>query len=136
MQLNVKERLILPRLMPPNGTYKQLVAIRGICEAVKVTDEELKELGVTVTPQGLSGLTEKSEKITRGYDFTFEEQALVSKELVGLEKKGHLNLEVLGLFEKFVGAPQETAIGESIAKEQKLLPKPQSAGLKSLGKPK
>ena len=75
MTLGIKDRLILPRLLPQSGTYHQLVTIRNLIEKVDVSDEELKELGITKTPQGgLDGVEEND--VEKGYEFTPEECAI------------------------------------------------------------
>ena len=120
MNLSVKERIILPRLLPQNGNYYELVAVRKICELIKISKDEEKSLGISMAPNGQpQGLTEEKEKTEKGFDLTQDQVDLIAKELKVFEEKGHLNMEIIELFEKFVGAPEKE---EPVVGEQKLLP--------------
>ena len=113
MQLNAKERLTLPNLLPTNGNYHELITVRELTDLVKISTEEEKELGIVRNPEGrIMEVDEKKSAIEVGFDFTAGQTELVAKELREFEKKGHLNMDILGLFEKFVGVPEEPVTGE------------------------
>jgi hypothetical protein len=73
MDLQIKDRLYIPALLPKEGNFKQFNLKKEIFRKVEISEKERKELGITENSdtQRIEWNTEKD--ILKAFDFSAEE---------------------------------------------------------------
>jgi len=109
MKLEVHERIALLTLLPKEGNYAALKAIRRAREMISFTQEELKfyELRNEAGIDGKQQTVWNSQRATEAVkDVPVEEYiaSTVRNHLADLDKKGKLSEELMSLYDKFVVA--------------------------------
>jgi hypothetical protein len=108
MKLTVHERLILSQLLPTEGHFADLVAIRTMRELLNFTNDENVDLEVRVDAQGHLTLNE-SKALLHIRDIPCSEwmTAKIQEILITKSRAGNLQSRELTLYEKFVKLYEE-----------------------------
>ena len=102
MKLEVHERLALLPLIPTEGTYEALGAIRRAKEMISFTPEEIKFYKIENTDTGTQWSTAKAAEEVK--DVPVEEYitGIIRKKLVEIDRKGKLTEAQMSIYDKFV----------------------------------
>ena len=105
MDFTILERMSLIGALPVQENFLTLQIINSIKEKMLPTDEEIKNLNIHDT---LDGMTRWDEKASAGYiselPFSEAEEAYVAEILKGLNEKRELHAGLFTLYDKFVEA--------------------------------
>lgn len=102
MQLDVKERLTLQGLLPPEGSFLTLRIVRELKEALSFTETELKELNFKQDGNQLSWSPEKDP--LKDVKIGKQAKQIVADTLEKLDKDEKLTEEHFTLYLKFIEA--------------------------------
>lgn len=103
MKLTVSERLRLGGLVPVMGTAAVLRSVKAMMNAMALSDEEAKTIGLTFPPAGGMAWKATADKLIPEKDVPIPppvRQAIMNK-LQTLDKEGKLLMEHLDLYERF-----------------------------------
>ena len=116
MKLSVRERLGLLEMLPQEGGYSALKALRRAKEALAITPEEAKDFDFIQTPVagGKFSFTWDTEK-EKIREIPLDEYTTdtVRDILVKKEKEGKLSEQTFDLYEKFVVAYRNTEVAHA-----------------------
>lgn len=101
MKLSVMERIVLLNLLPKEGNFANLKALRTTREALSFNEAENKKLNFQQLGNGLTTWNVKADspkEIVIGEVVT----NLIEKELKRLDETNKLQAEHLSVFEKFI----------------------------------
>lgn len=100
MELGVKQRLIILRVLPARGDYLTLKIVRELREALSFSEEEHKALqfkregaGLRWDPQG---------DVPKDIEIGDKAREIIAQGFETLSKQGKLTMGMLPLYEKFV----------------------------------
>jgi hypothetical protein len=113
IELDLFERIIIPGLLPANGSRAEAVTLQYLCERIKITDDEKKEFKVTDQP-GANGTKnffwDPNSKTDKEFELPELEYNLLKKGLDLLDKSERLNIKderIINLFDKVMTAKGE-----------------------------
>ena len=100
LQLTAMERFAMLSILPAEGNYLTLVAIRVLREELAFDEEAQKEYGISVTEEGTVNILELEETAT--FDVPDTIYAMVKDKLKNLERTSKLTADHISLFEKLI----------------------------------
>lgn len=100
--LNVYERMALLNILPREGNILTLRVIRELREKLGLDDGEIKDMVVKLDSGG-EKFDEKKASEAREINFKDTEQSIIKTALIGLNETKKLNLQLVSLYEAFVG---------------------------------
>lgn len=100
MKISIKDRIVLQTILPAQGDFITLVLKETILLKVKITQEEIKELGMTVEGNVYKWDDTKPQFIE--IEFTEAELALIVKLLKELDESKKLDDDTKELYKLFV----------------------------------
>jgi len=102
LKLNIKERVVLSDILPPQGTKLQQIVVRSLTLKTEFKPEEIDELGLTFSQQGVSW-NEKAK--TKEFEIELQEsEILILKEAaILIDKESRVTQYNLSLIEKIEG---------------------------------
>lgn len=95
MKLSVKERLLIPRILPRKGNLTNQTLVRDIANKLKFSKKEEKKFGIK-KDKGRITWEEKKAKETE-VEFTFTEVQLLKNTIKELDKKEEVTANILDL---------------------------------------
>ena len=101
MSLSIKERFAILSILPVEGSYEDLKALREIKEHLAMTEEEKTEIDWNTFPNGTAAWDDAKEKPLAA---VFEESKvnIIKKQLNGLNSKNKLTDQHMDIYEKFI----------------------------------
>ena len=107
MKLNIAERIALLNILPLEGNLVTLKIIRTLQSELAFSEEEIKRFKVknTMKPDGSAFVVWNSDftKETKDVEIGEVAHSIIVEQLKMLENAKKLRLELLDLYEKFVG---------------------------------
>ena len=100
LQLTALERFGVLGLLPEQGNYLTLKALRELKESLAFEEDEQKEYGITVTPDGRAAIVNTTRASLKEIPETI--YATLKEKLKGLEKTSALTQDTASLYEKIV----------------------------------
>ena len=100
LQLTALERFGLLSLLPEQGNYLTLKALREVKEALAFEEGEQKEYGITITPDGRAAIADVTKTATKDIPETIF--AMLKEKLKDLEKTSALTQDTASLYEKII----------------------------------
>jgi len=107
VKLNILERIAIMNYLQTSGTYRLLSTVQKTGKMLLITEEERKKVEMEITPQGT--FWNKKYEEEREFDLPRQAYDLIKKRVEELDKQGTLTLELVTVYEKFVGKPDEEA---------------------------
>jgi len=106
MKLNVAERLQVLELLPQEGKYAALKALRKARETISLTPQEIKEINYVEAPapagRGVVITWDVDKEKVREIPFDEYITTVIRDVLVKMDKENKLNERTFSLYEKFV----------------------------------
>ncbi len=99
MKLGIKDRIILPTILPKEGNFTTLVVKADLLDKIKITQEEIKEFEIESQADSIKWNPEKDKK--KEFELTELEINLVKDCLKKLDETGKLNDDTFNLFKLF-----------------------------------
>lgn len=99
--LGVQERLALLDILPAQGNAKTMRAVRSLTAKLHFSDEERSALGLVTDGPKVSWSAAEEE--ARAFEIADAERAVIVARLSDLDTQGTLTVQMLPLFERFVG---------------------------------
>lgn len=99
MKLNTLERITLIDLLPKEGNFKTLKLLRVLKEELSFTEEENKELQLTIKGDSVSW-NEKGQEKDIEIGETIQEE--ITNKLIELDTNKQLSDQHFSLYEKFI----------------------------------
>src|ERR1035437_5068235 len=98
MTLSLKERLVIPNILPTEGNFTTLVIKNDLLDKLKVTQEEIKDL--EIKSEGNNIYWDSSKETEKDFDITDLELGLIKDSLNKLDETGKLNDDTFLIFKK------------------------------------
>lgn len=105
VQLGVKDRLVLIGTLPTEGSFIDLKVIQGLKDELMLTEDEKTTLKVVQQGNGILWDLEVAKSWVVEFVLTEAAFALVVKTLIDMDKRNHLTLDHVKLYELFVMCP-------------------------------
>ena len=102
MKLEVHERLALMPLLPQEGTYEALKAIRRAREMISFTPEEIKFYKIATVDGKIEWSTARATEQIAEIPVEEYMMGVITQKLVEINKKGKLIEGQLSIYDKFV----------------------------------
>jgi hypothetical protein len=99
--LTFEERVILPGVLPQNGSYTEMHLVRGIIDKVRFGLEEEDKFQIQRSPNGGISWSKEASQFIFEKTFDHNEVSLIKDQLMKLDKDKKLSLAQSGLYEKF-----------------------------------
>lgn len=102
MKLTFLEKSMLGTILPMEGDWVTLTAVRELQASLIPTDKELEEIDGKYNPDGSIHYAPSKDK-EREVAITSIQAKIIKDRLIKLESEKKLNFKILSLYEKFVG---------------------------------
>lgn len=99
LNLTIKERALLPDILPQQGNKLQQIIVRGLLLKVEFKSTEIDQYGLKFTGQGISW-NEKGNKTAFDYELQDSEISILKEAAVDIDKNGKVTQHNLSLLEK------------------------------------
>ena len=100
LQLTAVERFGILGILPEKGNYLTLGQLRETREDLAFGDEEQKEYGISITPDGRAHITQAEKKAEKDIPDTI--YAMIKQKLTAMEKASDLTPDTITLYEKII----------------------------------
>jgi hypothetical protein len=100
-ELTILERVLLPKYLPQESNYAELVIKRNVIDKIMLAEEELKNNNIVFGDMGKLSLPAAATGITKKIKFTQDQFDLIRKSYNKLESDHKLTSEVMSIYEKF-----------------------------------
>lgn len=109
MELSVMERIVALELLPREGDFITLKALRELRESLAPNEKEVKKFGITATPNKEKGMIDYSWEKNGEADIPISEMkcSIIRDALKVKERNKHLTENEISLYEKFVVSKEE-----------------------------
>jgi hypothetical protein len=99
LELTIKERAILPDLLPQQGNRLQQIVIRTILSKIEFSSNEISNNAMTFSPTGIGWSKDAANKV---FDFSFEasEISILKESAILADKENRVTQHNLSLIEK------------------------------------
>jgi len=101
MELTVMERMVVPNILPKEGSMLELVSAKNVREAIQFTEDELVQLKIVQEDDRVQWDPEAATAIVREIEFTGPQTKMIVDALQKLDREKKLAPEHLTLCEKF-----------------------------------
>lgn len=101
MELNGKNRISLFEILPKEGDYPLLKAIKILREKLMFSEEEQTLIGMELKENGLAYNIAKAIEYKKPFDFTDFENKIIQDKLIDIEKSKKLTDDTLELYDLF-----------------------------------
>jgi hypothetical protein len=102
MKLTFAERSNLGAILPIEGNWMTITAIRELQNVIMPTDEDLKEIDGSIDPNTGAIRYNVSKDVEKEFIITAWQVSVVKSALEKLEQAGKLRIGFISLYEKFV----------------------------------
>ncbi len=99
IELNIKERVILPEILPQQGNKLQQIIVRSLLSKVEFTPEEIKTYEMVFTSKGISW-NEKATSEKFSVELSEPEVSVLKEAAAALDKEARVTQHNLSLVEK------------------------------------
>lgn len=91
MLLNIKDRILIPQIMPPTGTFMEFNLKKSIFNKINITEEDKKKYNIETNKESMSITWNMEMDIKEPLDvnFTEEELAYLRKSCEQLSESEH-----------------------------------------------
>ncbi len=105
MKLLIKERLVLFNILPKEGDFTTLKALRKLKEELSISDQEKAELNFSAenTLQGVTFNWDNSKDTGKEIEIKGTLLTTIIETLSGLNKQKKLTEDFMTVYEKFIG---------------------------------
>ena len=93
IKLNVKNRLLLPELLPKKDSMVTMLVVKGILDKINFTTSEQKKFGFSND----NGRIVWKNDISKDFSFTDTELKVIKDAIKGLDDKKEVSLDMLDL---------------------------------------
>lgn len=100
MKLNIKERLIIPNILPREGDYTTLIIKKDLLDKIKINQDDISEFEIRITGEEIQWNTDKEKEID--VELSELEIKLITDSLKELDKQKKLNDETALIYKKIV----------------------------------
>lgn len=105
LELSIRDRLQIPRFMPRNGAYLEMLVGRHIEKKCEISSEEIQEIGLKESPDGqITWISSKEKKKT--VELTTTEISFLSKRIDDMSSTGELLYMMMDLAERIKNLEQ------------------------------
>lgn len=94
MELNIKDRIYLPNILPKQGKYTEMLLVESIIIKTKIMSAEVSELGIVDNQDG--SVSWQKDKVV-DIAFTKEEIQILKNSASKLDEEGLVSMELLPL---------------------------------------
>lgn len=99
MKLSVKERLQLLKILPRQGTFITLKVINDLNHQIGFSDQEIDTIKLSTA----QGKIEWKQEVEKEIEFASTGKKIIADAIKELDEKKLLTMDMLSLYEKFVG---------------------------------
>jgi len=102
VKLNLKERFVLPDILPPKGTMIDQITAKSIIKKVEITSDEIDKWNIREERRGEKSILIWDDKKAEEpeYDFNKTEIGLLKEGVDRLDKEGNITQSNLDLCQK------------------------------------
>lgn len=101
MTLSLRDRLILPSILPTEGSFTKIVIKNDILDKVKITQEEITEFEIKSNEENNSVNWNQTKEKPLDVSFSGLESNLIKECLENLSNEEKLNDETFSLYKLF-----------------------------------
>jgi len=98
MELTIRERLLVPTMLPREGNRLTIRSLKEINEKLGFSADELEKYTMSITDEGI--ITYKDNGDTFDIDMTLPELKIVCDNYLKLDSEGKLNTELFNIGER------------------------------------
>lgn len=103
LNLTLKERFVLPQILPSEGGYLEQLLIQEIKDATKVTKEEAEAIGMQHHPGGTTTWDQdKADQFDATYTFDSAKEDLLRKAARKVDEDNKVNQDNISLVGKLM----------------------------------
>lgn len=99
MNLNIKDRLIIPSLLPREGRLIEMQLAKSIIDAVHFTPQEISQFEIKDSLSGTTWNPKAAKEIN--IDFTPEQLTIIKKTIKAKDDAGEIIVDMLDTIKKF-----------------------------------
>ncbi|MEA5109883.1 MAG: hypothetical protein VB072_05590 [Lentimicrobium sp.] len=99
LKLNIKERVMLPEVLPQSGNKLQQIIVRGLILKTEFKPAEIDKYGLTFSHQGVAW-NEKAKSAQFEYELSEAEISILKESAGTLDKEARVTQHNLSLIEK------------------------------------
>jgi len=99
LKLSIKERVILSDILPQQGNKLQQIVVRSLTQKAEFKPEEIDELGLTFSHQGVAW-SEKAKTKEFEIDLQESEILILKESAILIDKESRVTQHNLSLLEK------------------------------------
>lgn len=100
IELGIKDRLVICRILPKEGNFVTLRLIRDLINKVGLKAEEYTEFGIK--EEGGMVMWNEKANLPKQFEFADAEKELIKKQLKQLDESNKLDSETVVVYEKFM----------------------------------
>lgn len=101
MKLTIQERLLLGGILPQQGNYTTIIAVKEIKDKIAITKEEIEKYQIIFTEQMVTW-SDEGNAYEIDVDFGKTLQVIINEALQAKNKANELTEQMISLYEKFV----------------------------------
>lgn len=99
LKLNIKERVMLPEVLPQSGNKLQQIIVRGLILKTEFKPAEIDKYGLTFSHQGVAW-NDKAKSAQFEYELSEAEISILKEAAGTLDKEARVTQHNLSLIEK------------------------------------
>jgi hypothetical protein len=100
VELGIRERLTICRILPKEGNFVTLKLIRDLLNKVGLKAEEYTEFGIK--EEGGMVMWNENANVPKPFEFAEAERELIKRQLKQLDESNKLDNETIAIYEKFM----------------------------------